>query len=90
MDTLSRCIVAGCVGLLAACASIPKAPTVIRIAVPTYVPVPQQLTAACPIAQPTDATDGELLRVARERRASLESCNSDKIAIRGLSGSPVK
>ena len=80
--------IVGAILSLGGCATIPPAPKVISVSVPTYVPIPVQLSADCPIAMPKDLTEGELYRTARERRAELEACNADKKAIRGLSGSP--
>lgn len=73
--------------LLTGCASVPK---VTQVQIPTYIPVPAALTAECPVAMPTDTSEGELLRVARERRASLEDCSARMGAIRGIASSPVK
>ena len=71
------------------CATIPPAPKVISVSVPHYVPVPAALSADCPIAMPKDLTEGELYRIARQRRADLEDCSARMGAIRGIQGSPV-
>jgi hypothetical protein len=73
--------------VLAACATTPApvvVPKVVRVAVPQYVPIPDELTKDCPIAMPKTMSVGEAIRVARERRASLEACNADKAALRKL------
>lgn len=56
-----------------------------------FVPIDKALTAPCPVAMPRDNSVAEVLRVARERRASLEGCANPKLsAIGALQGSPVK
>lgn len=48
-----------------------------------YVPVPAKLT------QPTPVAEGplvEVIDVARERKAQIQSCNADKAAIAGIQG----
>ncbi len=59
---------------------------VIEVPVKVYVPIPDSLTAPCSIAE---GKVGEVLEVARKRRASLEACNADKSAIRKIQGKPV-
>lgn len=59
---------------------------IIEVPVKVYVPIPDNLTAPCPIA---DGKVAEVLEVARKRRASLEACNADKDAIRKIQGQPV-
>lgn len=59
---------------------------IIEVPVKVYVPIPDNLTAPCPIAEGKVA---EVLEVARKRRASLEACNADKSAIRKIQGKPV-
>lgn len=54
-----------------------------------YVRVDASLTVPCPIAMPRNDSVGELLRVARERRASLEACNARIKAIRDIEGTPI-
>ncbi|GAA0721403.1 Rz1-like lysis system protein LysC [Dokdonella soli] len=78
-----------CIGLLilalAACAPAPvKPPQVVQVTVTKYVPVPADLTAPCPIAKPAANTVQEAVRVARERRASIEKCNGQLEAIQAL------
>lgn len=52
-----------------------------------YVPIDASLTEPCPIAEGPVA---DALIVARQRRAALEKCNSDKAQIRAIQGTPVK
>ena len=72
--------------MLAGChASCPTTiPDVVRVAVPQYVPVPDELTAPCPIAMPEARTVAEAVRIARMRRAALEACNDRLSRIREL------
>ena len=70
---------------LAGCAvQPPKPPQVVKVPVTVIVPVPAELTKPVPIAAPTSLTVGEAVRVARERKAALEQCNSQLDAIRTL------
>lgn len=59
---------------------------VIEVPVKVYVPIPDNLTAPCPIAS---GRLSEVLVVARKNVASLEACNADKAAIRKIQGQPV-
>ena len=59
---------------------------IIEVPVKVYVPIPDNLTAPCPIAE---GKVGEVLEVARKRRASLEACNAQLKAIRKIQGQPV-
>lgn len=59
-------------------------PDVVEVGVPEYVPVPHELTEPVPLAKPATYTCGEAVRVARERRASVEQCNRQLEAIRDL------
>lgn len=69
--------------LAAGCAQQPiKAPEIVRVTVPVPVPVSPELTKPCPIAKPANNTVAEAVRVARARRAALESCNAQLDAIR--------
>lgn len=61
-------------------------PSVVHVPVNIYVPVPPTLTQPCPIAKPENYSVVEAVRVARERRASLEKCNADKAAIKAIQG----
>ncbi len=76
---------------LAGCAGTPPrpvAPDVVQVPVTRYVPIPETLTAPCPIAGPKDMTVGEAVRIARERRRALEACNAQLRQIRAVQGSP--
>jgi hypothetical protein len=71
---------------LAGCKSIPEV-EVVEVPGPTrYVAVPAELTAECPIEEPTVATPIEAVRVAHARRESLAECNRRMRAIRQLQG----
>ena len=74
-------VLAICLGLTACAGRVSKERLV---EVPVVVAVPAELSADCHIEEPTNATVGELLRVANARRISLEKCNIDKEAIRNL------
>lgn len=63
-------------------------PQVVTVTVTKYVPVPKEFTEHCPIAEPTNRTVKEAVRVAKSRRTSLENCNSQLDKIRGLPVSP--
>ena len=85
-------LIAACVLLLGACQKGnvrpvgPPAASFIEVPVEVYVPIPESLTAPCPIAR------GKLSQipvVSRDRKASLEKCNADKKAIREIQGKPV-
>ena len=78
-------ILLAAVALLSSCASVQtKLPTTVQVQVDHYVAVPVALTAPCPIAVLAKLTNGELTRVARERKASLQVCNVQLDAIRKL------
>jgi hypothetical protein len=56
-----------------------------------YVPVDKALTAPCPIAMPRNNGGKELLRVSRDRRASLEGCANARLkAISRIQGTPTE
>lgn len=76
-----------CAGGCATPVTIRQPVTVTRY---VYVRVDPSLTAPCPVAMPRNWSIGELLRVARERRASLEGCANARLkAISGIEGTPV-
>ena len=81
--TLLVLAVAGCKSC-----PIPKAPELVRVAVPTMVPVPEELTAPTPIPQKQANTCGEAVRLANTRKVAAESCNADKAQIRALGEEP--
>jgi hypothetical protein len=73
---------------LAACVPVkPNAPQVVTVTVDHYVAIPQELTQPCPIAEPVTHTGAEALTIAKQRRASLETCNDQLTQIRSL-GTP--
>ena len=71
---------------LPACATKPAVvtPKIVTQTVTKYVAVPDALTAPCPIEQPKLRTVAEAVRVAAERRQSLEQCNRQLDQIRSL------
>ena len=73
--------------ILAACSSNQvKIPEKVYITVEKYIPIPEEYTKDCPIAQPKELTVAEAVRVAKARKVSLEQCNVDKEAIRKING----
>jgi hypothetical protein len=67
-----------------ATAPVPVIPQIVHDTVKVYVPVPPEMTIACPIAQPSDRTIGTLVGIAYARKQALEQCNRQLDAIRGL------
>jgi len=63
-------------------------PKVVYVTVTKYVPVPEELTKDCPIAEPETLKVLEAVDVANMRKTSLENCNADKKAIRNLPLTP--
>lgn len=61
---------------------VPAPPKTVQVPVPVRVAIPGALLAPCPVEMPADATVGEVVRVARERRAALEQCNRQIEAIK--------
>lgn len=62
----------------------PQIPKTVTIVVTKYVPVPEQLTKPCPIAEPKSREVEEALQVAHARKLSLQDCNSQLDQIRTL------
>ena len=60
----------------------------VRVAVPTYIPMPADLTKPCPKAEPTNPTWGEVLRVASARGACVDKLNGRLKAIRSVQPAP--
>lgn len=83
--TLGAAVVFAAVAMTG-CAAVAPKPVVLTVPVTRYVPIPDTLTAPCTIASPANFTVVEAVRVARERRASLERCNADKASIRAIQG----
>lgn len=65
-------------------------PVPVEIVTLQYITVPDYLTEPLPIAAPLNLTCGEAVRVARERRTTLERANADRAATRELNGKAVK
>ena len=63
-----------------------KPPRIVRVAVPTYRPLPAELTAPCDDVEPREQTYGEALRLANVRKEIIAKCNRDKARIRALQG----
>ena len=72
--------------MLAGCSTVPPVvvPQVVHDVVKVYVPVPPQLTIACPVAEPADRTIGTLVGVAYARKQALAQCNDQLSKIRDL------
>jgi hypothetical protein len=62
----------------------PVVPQIVQVPVTKYVPVPAELTAACPKAKPEKRTVAEAVRVAKARGDALDQCNAQLDAIRKL------
>ena len=75
-----------CLAMLAGCSTVPPVvvPKLVHDVVKVYVPVPPQLTIACPVAEPADRTIGTLVGVAYARKQALQQCNDQLSKIRGL------
>lgn len=77
---------------MAGCASAPPpapepVPTLIKVPVTRYVPVPAELTEPCPIKRATERTVEAVVSAYNANVSALEACNADKAAIRKLEGS---
>lgn len=77
---LSLALVSGCVPAVKPVV----VPQIVRVEVPVYAPLPDDLTADCPIAEPTSLKVQEVVRVANARKVALQNCNADKAALRSL------
>lgn len=76
--------------LLCACATRAVVHDPVTVTRYIYVSIDKGLTAPCPVAMPRGNGGDELLRVARERRRSLEGCANAKLnAISRIQGTPV-
>lgn len=74
---------------LAGCKSTPEpvvVPEVVKVIVREYVPVPEELTRPCPVAELADRIVESVVEVANARRVSLEQCNEQLRRIRELAG----
>lgn len=78
--------------LVAGCATTPQAPpalpAVVRVPVPTYIAVPEELTRPCDEVAKRDNTYGEAVRLANARLASVQECNKRMAEIRELGRKP--
>ena len=81
-------ILAGVI-LLSGCATTPPAPKVVSISIPTYVPIPPELSADCPIPVLGVRTVGGAIEYAIRLKGALVACSDRMGAIRGIQGSPV-
>lgn len=75
------------VALLASCASTPKSepmPTLIKVPVTQYVPVPDDLTAPCPVTKPKSRTVEAVVSAYNANVTSLGGCNAKLDGIRKL------
>lgn len=71
--------------VLTGCAGVEHTPVrVVEVPVYRYVSVPAEMTTPVPVAEPTNPTVGECVRVARLRKAQLQQCNIQLNAIRDL------
>lgn len=77
--------------VLAGCQTCPDPPTVVpeivKVPVREYVPVPDKLTAPCPVHRAESRTVEAVVEAYNANVTSLGACNADKAAIRKL-GSP--
>lgn len=77
------------VAMLASCVPVQtKLPTTVQVVVDHYIAIPPELTKPCPIAVVQAPTVGEVVRVAHERKASLQTCNDQLTQIRALGEKP--
>jgi hypothetical protein len=72
-------------GLLILAGCGPTKPTVVEVPVTKFVPLDAALLVPCAIATGPLA---DVIEVARERRAALETCNAQLDAIRALQPPP--
>lgn len=73
--------------LLAGCASTPKTepmPTIIKVPVTQYVPVPEALTAPCPVTRAKTRTVEAVVLAYNANVTALEDCSDRMGRIRGL------
>lgn len=73
--------------LLAGCATAPKPepmPTIVKVPVTQYVPVPDKLTQPCPVTRAKSRTVEAVVNAYNANVTALEACNGQIKAIRGL------
>lgn len=66
-----------------------EVPKEVKVAVVSYVEIPESLTAECHVPPKRDNSVGEALRVSRDRRTCNEQDAADKRAIRKISNTAV-
>lgn len=72
---------------LAGCQSTPETvvvPEVVKVVVREYVPVPEELTRPCAVAELEDRTVESVVEASNARKISLEQCNEQLRRIREL------
>lgn len=78
--------------LLAGCGPKPSdvkpAPDVVKVPVPTYVPIPASMTARCRVPKLAES-NGDLTDLAHAFVAAFEKCNVKLDTIGKVQGSPV-
>lgn len=73
--------------LLAGCKTAPErivVPEIVKVPVREYVPVPEKMTRDCPIARAAARTVEAVVAAYNANVTSLEGCNAQIKAIRGL------
>ncbi|SDW94526.1 Rz1-like lysis system protein LysC [Lysobacter enzymogenes] len=73
--------------VLAGCqttAPAPTVPSVVRVPVQTFVPLPAELTRDCEDVPKQSNTYGEAVRLANARKAAADECTSRMRQIRNL------
>ena len=79
--------------LLAGCASVPAPqplPALVKVPVTRYVPLPEKLTAACPLKRAGIRTVEAVVAAYNANVTALEQCNVQLDAIRALQGTGVE
>lgn len=77
--------------MLAGCqtaAPLPTVPNVVRVQVPTFVPLPAELTRDCEDIPKQSNTYGEAVRLANARKAATDECSGRMRQIRNLQPTP--
>lgn len=85
-----RLIAAAAVLLLTACQTCPeRVPEVVKVPVRVTVPVPEKLTAPCPVARAESRTVQAVVQAYNANVENLEACNRKLGEIRALPASEV-
>lgn len=80
-----RLIAAAAVLLLTACQTCPeRVPELVKVPVRVTVPVPEKLTAPCPVARAESRTVQAVVRAYNANVENLEACNRKLGEIRAL------